>query len=56
MWKDAVGSSVVHVEMPLGDLILHVDQLPGADALSCPRLPSFPDQVLGARHCLALAP
>ncbi len=56
MWKDAVRSSSVHEETPVGDLIQHVNQLPGGDGFEPPRAAWFPDQVQGASHCLALDP
>jgi hypothetical protein len=37
MWKDAVRSSSVHEETPVGNLIQHVDQLPGGDGIEPPR-------------------
>jgi hypothetical protein len=50
MWNDAVGSTGVHEETPVGDLVLHVDQLPGGDGNEPPH------QMQGARYVLALAP
>ena len=56
MWQDAVGSSSVHEKTPVGNLIQHVDQLPGGDRVEPPRAAQFPDQVQGASHFLAFAP
>jgi hypothetical protein len=36
LWEDAVGSTSVHEEMPVGDLVLHVDQLPVGDGVDLP--------------------
>ncbi len=56
MWKDAVRSPCVHEDMPVGNLIQHVDQLPGGDGVEPPRAAQFPDQLQGASHLLAFAP
>ena len=56
MWKDAVGSTSVHEEMPVGNLIQHVDQLPGGDGVKPPRAAQFPDQLQGASHLVAFGP
>jgi hypothetical protein len=56
MWQDAVGSSSVHEKTPVGNLIQHVDQLPGGDGVEPPRAAQFPDQEQGAWHPLAFAP
>jgi hypothetical protein len=56
MWKDAVGSTRVHEETPVGNLIQHVDQLPGGDGVKPPRAAQFPDQLQGASHLVAFGP
>ena len=56
MWKDAVRSSSVHEETPVGDLIQHVNQLPSGDGVEPPWAAYCPDQVQGASLCLALDP
>jgi len=56
MWQDAVGSSSVHEKTPVGNLIQHVDQLPGGDGVKPPRAAQFPDQLQGASHLVAFGP
>jgi hypothetical protein len=55
VWEDAVGSTGVQKETPVGDLVLHLDPLPCGYGVEPPRAGYFPDQVQGARHVLALA-
>jgi hypothetical protein len=37
VWEDAVGTSGVHEEMPVGMLVQHVDQLPGGHGVELPQ-------------------